>query len=158
MPPESMNYLKEALCFAVLLLVMVMALLALPGCDQPSLNMQRAGLRDVGDAGATVWLEEIDESKVDKRRVQIHDSCGKIIEFLETGQVASLTSSVLAQKLVDLVPDEYKWLPADVLAAVSLAKTSNEIVGNNNIKRMIAFCRGMQRGAELYAIEDRSND
>jgi len=138
--------------------VLVLMAVCLCGCRQPSMNAQRSTLRDAGDIGATIWLDAIDQAKVEKRKQQIEQTCEKVIKFLEGGQVAALTGTVLTSKLVALVPKDWQWVPADILAAVSLQRVQTVAVGSKNIKRMVAFCRGMKRGAYHYALNDRQNE
>ena len=140
----------------MLVVVLFMAMVFMAGCKQPGMNVQRSGLRDVGDIASTLWLENIEMAKVEKRKGEIIETCDKLLEFLKTGQVIGLTSGALIEKLIGKVPTDYIWIPQQALVYANLANVDTNIVGDKNKKRLVAFIVGMKRGGEGYLSSDRA--
>jgi len=136
------------------LMIVAVVFSALAGC-KPSMNVQRSGLRCVGDTGVTVLLDELPEEKVAEARKDVKDIGAALLKFLETGDVAALTMSELRAELEKLVPVKYKGYFDAVLSAASTQHVDVEKIGPNNVKRVRAAILGCLEGEQRYDVADR---
>lgn len=136
-------------------LLMAFTAMLLVGCKAGSMNVQRSGLRGAGDTGVTIWLDDIDVDKVPQRQQEIIGTCSSLIDFLAEGELSDVTNTVLMDKLVARVPDEYKWIPSEVFSLAGVMEVDTSAIGERNIRRLVSALNGMINGAKQYKISDR---
>ena len=117
------------------------------GCSPLSLNMQKSGLRAVGDV-STTWLIEHREGVT---AAGVLAAADKLIAYLESGDVSNLPLGDLEDKLKAQVPEQYAALVSKVVKAASkrLATATGKI-GKNNVARMLALAKGIRMAGAEY--------
>lgn len=136
----------------------VLGFLLVVGCTPPSMNLQRSLLRDTGDSGITVLLDETPLEKVDATRAEVKDIGEAILKFLDTGKVYELTRSELAVELKKIVPEKYDVYYDMVMTAISEQQLDVDKIGQNNVARIRAAVVGALRANELYKKSDRKKE
>ena len=78
-----------------------------------------------------------------------------ILNFLDSGNIAGLTVNELKAELLEVVPEGSEDFVNDILSLVIMQNVDVGSIGSRNVKRIRAFVKGVIRGAEDYAVEDR---
>ena len=120
-----------------------------------SLNVQKSLLRGTGDSGITTVLENQSEEKVQEIADGVKTICNDVLNFLDSGNIAGLTVNELKAELLEVVPEGSEDFVNDILSLVIMQNVDVGSIGSRNVKRIRAFVKGVIRGAEDYAVEDR---
>lgn len=140
--------MKNVLVMSMVVLVFV------AGCQQPTLNEQRSALRGSADFGST---ELILRKKMTKEDVaMMKEILNEIEKFINDGQVADLTTGALRTELDKIVAKyapKYQPVVAWVLAAVSGITVDTQKIGPDNVARIKAALMGAHTGCNQYVFE-----
>lgn len=126
------------------------------GCqDYKSLNIQRAALRGSADISTTISLDHVSLDSVDTVTSDINKITDGIINFLQSGKVGDLTTLELKEQLYKIVPVKYKSYAEIIISQIGPLETPISKIGDNNVRRMIAFCLGIKTACDSYSKDDR---
>lgn len=122
-----------------------------------TMNVQRAGLRGAGDLSVTVMLDQIPTTDIEELKAHITTFLYAVEEFVVTGNAATLTRTELANRLIEVVADDYAhWVSMALQAA--LATTNPQVqIGEDNRRRILAFTHGSLTATSLYNVIDRAD-
>ena len=154
----SANQKKKAMCNIV---VGALVMLFTVGCSSlQSLNLQRSGLRSVGDVAVTAYLDSVDDDKWEAHQTEIDDIVTRLTEFMTTGEVENLVYPKLVEAIRGLVPNQYRTISNQLLAAVenTSADVKVEKIGQENVDRINAFLAGAATGLRAYKVDHRPPD
>jgi hypothetical protein len=142
--------------FGLLIIMLLAVLFSCAGCSiLESKNVQRSGLRCTGDMGTTILLEEVEEVQADK----VKEIAQKVLDFVQSGDLGVLPIEEVAEKLTALIPGKYSEILQDLLGAI---KPSDDInlevaIGEDNVRRLVAFLKGVITGADEFREEDSTS-
>ena len=139
----------------IILALSVVALLGM-GCRAPSMNVQRSGLRGVGDVAATVLLERVPEAAVPVVREKALEVIAQCDAALSDGVLPGMSLDALKKILDEKVPEQYKPVSDAVLKVVRGIRLPTEALGENNAKRIRAALVGIKSGVTEYKVGDRN--
>lgn len=138
----------------------ILAAVFFAGCQEDgislSMNQQRSIVRGTTDNALTLYLDNLDEEKAVIYSERATEIAQQIEDYLNTGSVANLTTGEIQVQVSKLVPDGYGLVLSQILIAVSSFQTDpGSVIGENNIKRLVAACHGIKTCAAEYAASDR---
>jgi hypothetical protein len=143
----------KRIVFAAVLLVFV------SGCVTPSaksMNIQRSGIRCVGDTATTVSLDSLATvAEVDAVKPKIKEIAMAVQLFLKDGKVADLTIPEITQELRKLIPEQYRFLLDILIAQIQGITVDVQKIGANNVERINSVCVGVLHGCDLYDVKYR---
>lgn len=126
----------------------VVAVLVLTGC---SLNMQLCALRSAGDYTATPILDA--SGDLPQAKLAMESVAQQALDFLDTGEVASLTRGELKARLLAIVPLKFHGVLRGALEAVSGRHLEVNRIGARNVLRIRAYLEGILTGCTEYLDE-----
>jgi len=138
-----------------LLMVAMVMVIGLVGCDAPSMNLQRSAARDSGDTGVTIYLDQRKVEDVDIKKQQTLLIVSEIENILNNQHVGLLTVEKLQAEVKKIVPPEYSSISNAVLNFIVDIKIPTEKIPEPVIKNIQAFLKGTKMGITEYKIEDR---
>lgn len=120
-----------------------------------TLNQQAALVRAAADNGMTIWLDRIPQEKLEDYSLKAHGLALQVSEFVNNGEMATLTRDELRGQLLSLVPDDYTIIIDQALHAISPlhVDVSGEI-GKDNVRRLRAALHGIITAIEEHSPED----
>lgn len=131
-------------------LLLPACLILISGCVPPSMNLQRATLRAVGDASITAIVDNRSDEKVDETLSKVKEVGEGIAKFLKDGKVADLTDTQLKEEILKLVPAQYKNWADQLLGVVSVREVNVGKIGADNVALLDAFVKGTLTGVVEY--------
>jgi len=141
--------------YFVFLLIMSFTLVGCVNNASFTVNRQRSAIRSSTDIGTTVLLDNADTAlKAEAYALKSAEIAQQVITFLDTGNVGSLTTGALNERLLNIAKG-YEPVAALIMVSISGYSVNTDVVGDNNIKRIKAACIGIIQGAEQYKLEDR---
>ena len=135
--------------------IVLLSVILLSGCKEPSMNSQRAGFRSGADVAVTVALDNVPDDKYQAMKDEVHLVAVDIKRFLGDGQISDLPLNQIKQQLYKIVPVQYHTYVDQVIGVVSGVHVNTDKIGEDNLKRMKAACDGIIRGCDEYFAEDR---
>jgi len=137
------------------ILVLFVALIAMAGCESPSMNLQRSAARDSGDTGVTIYLDQRKTEDVDAKKKQTLTIISEIENVLNNQHLGLLTVEKLQAEVKKIVPSEYSSISNTILNFVADMKIPTEKVPESIIRNIQAFLKGAKVGVTEYEIKDR---
>jgi len=138
-------------------LILVMVLCA--GCIKPSvksMNIQRSGIRCVGDTATTVSLDSLaSDAEVNVVKPKVKEIALAVQLFLKDGKIADLTLPEFTDELRKLITEDYRFLLDIALAQIQGMTVDVQKIGANNLERINSVCVGVIRGCDLYDLKYR---
>ena len=143
------------------LVLLLSAMIILTGCqkinDNLSMNQQRSLLRSISDNAITAILDFIDDyEKTEETLVTMRKITKEVYEFVKSGQVRTMTSGELKERLMSIVPDDYIIIVDQLLFAASIQRLEvGEYIGKRNEDRLMAVILGINLATGQYKMSDR---
>ena len=124
-----------------------------------SLNLQRSGLRGLGDTAVTVLLDQLPESQWEAASTELADAFQRLTDFVETGETQNLVFPKLVEKVRSVIPTQYRSIGEALLVSIehgsATVDVDVEIVGQDNLDRIKAFLEGAGSGLRAYRKDHR---
>jgi len=142
------------------MLIVACVLAMVTGCgSRLGLNFQRSALRGTGDLAVTTQLELTSEGSVENDRAKIKKYAEELLKFLDTGKVKELPLEELDAALRKIVPLEFMFIVDGLLGYIDAQTVDIDgKIGEDNVKRIRAFLRGVIAGAGYYDVKDKKPD
>lgn len=134
-------------------------LLCTAGCITPTvkgMNIQRSGIRCVGDTVTTVSLDSLaTDAEVNTVKPKLKELAMALQLFLKDGKVADLTLPEFTDALRKMIPEDYRFFLDIALAQIQGLTVDVQKIGADNLERINSLCIGVLRGCDLYDLKYR---
>lgn len=127
-------------------MLLVLMALGLASCN-PTMNLQRSGLRGIGDLTAVVYLER----HAVANPLEFREACIKVLDYIDTGAISALPLDKVEAELRRIVPARWAgFVPGIIAAASSRHADLATAIGLKNVQRLRAYVMGLVHGADGY--------
>lgn len=139
------------ICILILLLAAVMS-----SCSAGSMNVQRSGLRSVGDLSVTVLLDKTSEANIEKNKERIKKVLETIRTLVTSDDLTALTRTKFTTKLLKKIPAQYASWTRSVIDTALLSVESHTQIDADDRRRIMAFVNGSFQAIDSYSTDDRA--